>query len=171
MNYSLAALHKVREHKKVQAENGLKEAIHTHDKEKNKLEQIKNTLADALVARERLQTNFFLKSRLSGYNKSELSCHAFSTLKNQGQEESLKKRVLEQEEAVRFAAMKLTIAQSQMLEAHRNLKLIEKHYDSWKRSQYLAEQISEEKANDDLNGATYIQKKGMTDGRAKKHNQ
>lgn len=159
MNYSFAALHKVREHKKVQAETGLLEAINTHDKEKNKLEQIRNTLADSKVARERLQTNFFLKSRLAGCNKSELSCHAFSTLKNQGQEESLKKRVSEQEEAVRFAEMKLAIAQNQMLEAHRNLKLIEKHFDSWKRSQYLAEQILEDKANDDSNGATYIQKR------------
>jgi hypothetical protein len=159
MSYSLAALYKVREYKKHQAENGLRQALQCHENERLKLKEIKDSLVETVSERMKLQQNFFFKSRLSGCNRSELNCHALSTEKKQIYEGLLKKNLAEQEEIVRFAALKISIAETQMLEAHRNLKLIEKHYDSWKRSQYKAEQMIEEKVNDDLNCTNYIIKK------------
>ena len=161
MSYSLSALLKLRAHRKNQAESSLKDASSRHEAEKNKLEQIKYSLENTTNARAKLQDNFFLKSRLSGCNKRELICHASSSQKTICDENDLKKCLKEQEEAVRFAAMKLAIAQSTALDAHRNLKLIEKHYDLWQLSHHKAEKIREEYENDDLNSAKIHPEEGI----------
>jgi hypothetical protein len=156
MSYSLSALLKIREHKKDQAESCLKDATHHHEAAQNKLQLIKDSLTNVTIARAQMQHNFFLKSQMSGCNKRELICHASSSQKTILTENDLKKNLKEQEEAVRFAALKLAIAQSSALDAHRNLKLIEKHHDAWQQSQQKAERIREEYENDDLNGAKFI---------------
>lgn len=154
--YSLSAVLKLRTHKNNLAEHRLMDAIKHHEEALKKLKQIENSLENSLLTRAQLQDNFFVKSKLSGSNKRELLCHISSSQKTIMDENMLKKCLRDQEEAVRLAATKLTIAQSNAFFAKQNLKLIEKHYDSWQQEQHHAEKIKEEYNNDDLNCARFI---------------
>lgn len=136
----------------------LQEAILQHKLEQNKLTEIEASLRDTIGRREKLQQNFFLKARSSPCNKREVNCHISSSQKSISHENALRTALCEQHEMVKCAAIKLDIAMTSAIDAQRNLKIIEKHYQSWKQTQRRAEDIREQNENDDQNGVRFLLK-------------
>lgn len=158
-NYSLQALLKIRERNKETAEQKLQNAIHYHHAEKNKLSQIESQLRDTIVARTARQNSFFQKAQMSPSTKTEVVCHVASNQKTMCDEIDLRRSIADQEEMVRSASRKVEVAKSEAIDAHRNLKVIEKHFSAWQRRVHRAEEIKEEYANDDQNGVRFLLKK------------
>ncbi len=129
--YSLTSLLKLRECLKVAAETELREAVYKHALEQEKLVEIKTSLRDTISARTKLQQSFFLKARQHSCNKREITCHVSSRDKHLLSENSLKITLAEQQETVNMAIKNVEIAKTHAIDAERDLKLIEKHHDSW----------------------------------------
>lgn len=157
--YSLKSLLTIRTHKKTAAESELRDAILAHAVEKARLEQIHTSIKETIGARAALQHNFFLKAQQTACNKREIICHVSSNQKNILDETSLRRQLSEQEELLRCTALKIEIAKASVVDAHRNLKVIEKHYESWQQGIRKAEDIREEYRNDDQNSVRFITKK------------
>jgi hypothetical protein len=157
--YSLHSLLKIRERKKETAELYLQTAITTHKAEQKKLSQIEIRLRDTIVARTERQNNFFHKALINPSSKTEVTCHVLSHQKTMIDEIDLRKMLAQQQEQVRSAERNVEVAKHAAIDAERNLKVIEKHYSSWKRMLLRAEEIREEYATDDQNGVRYLLKK------------
>lgn len=158
-SYNLLALFKIREHKKLVADVNLKSATQDLQIQKKKLQEIENNLRSTVVARCKLQQDFFVKSQKTPSNKREIFVHVSSNIKNIFDEEALKKSLANQKQLVDSSALKLEVAKNMALDAHRNLKVIEKHYVSWQQQLRRQEQIKEEYINDDQNGVRFFFKK------------
>lgn len=159
MSYSLEALRKIREHNKNTAQNLVCDAINNHEDAKKKLQTIQQSLREIAIHRNQHEKNFYNKSQLSPFNKREVLCHASYGHKTVVSEIDLKNHQTEQEEQVRLTALQLDIAKATLLEAHRNLKILEKHHKAWQNSQIQHENRKEDNNNDDLNGAQFIMRK------------
>lgn len=157
--YNLQALLKIREHKKDAAERVLENAVLKHQLEQKKLLQIEECLRDAITARTERHNNFFQKAQQCPSTKTEIVCHIASNQKTMCDEIGLRKARAEQEEMVRSASRGVDVARNAAIDAHRNLKVIEKHHASWQRMLQRAEEMKEEYANDDQNAVRFLLKK------------
>lgn len=159
INYSLTTLLRVKEHTKTMAEGKLREAQDQHINEKKKLIDLKSSLETSIHVRTEKQNNFFLRAKSQACNKREIICHISSREKQLCDESSLKQDLAKQEEIVRHTYLSLEMAKAYALDAHKNLKLIEKHYSSWQQQKKRFEDIKEEYESDDRNGVSFVMKK------------
>jgi hypothetical protein len=159
MSYSLEALLKLREHKKNLAEHSLKDALLIHEQEKNKLQKIRLSLQEVTCHRTQNEDNFYNKSQVSPFNKREIICHASYGKKTIVTEADLKNYIKEQEGTVNISSAKLNLAKSTLMNAHQDLKIIEKHYESWHKKKKLSEQKKSDDQSDDLNQTRFILRK------------
>lgn len=159
MSYSLEALRKIREHNKNVAQNLVKDALNHHEDAKKKLQTIQQSLKEISFHRNKHENNFYSKSQLSPFNKREVICHASYGHKTVVSEADLKKNQLDQEEEVRITALQLDIANAKLLEAHRNLKILEKHHEMWKKNKIKNEMKKEDNHNDEINGVQFLLRK------------
>lgn len=157
--YNLTALLKLREHKKQTAETYFREASRALLLEEKKRAHIETCLQNTISARTKMLDNFFLKAQMAPCNKREILCHISSREKNLGDETTLRKSLAAQDEVVKCATLKLEMLKNSMLEAHRNLRVIEKHYSFWQQHQKRSDEIKEEYDNDDQNGVRFMLKK------------
>lgn len=160
MTYSLQALLRMREQNKSAAETMLREAIESHAAERDKLEDINVSIKETIGARKQLQRDFFLKAQQSTCNRREILCHVSVNQKSLLDETTLRQMRAQQEDLVRLLERKIELAKASVVSAHRDLKVIEKHYESWQQRVRKAEDIREEYRNDDQNSVRFMAKKG-----------
>jgi hypothetical protein len=160
-SYSLSALLKIREQKKSMAEVSLKEAINDYEMKKQKLKNLQLSLQDSIASRIRLQRDFFLKAQRSPFNQREVSCHVSSSQKNLMNENYLRHVLQKQRDMVRLSSIKLGIAQNSVIEAKKNLQVLEKHYASWQQCQNHIEEIKKDHENDEHNCARFTTSKTL----------
>lgn len=155
-SYSLSTLLRLREYKKQSAENTLRSALDQLTTEKKKLVDIKDNLRNTIEARSKLQDSFFMQAKMTPCNKTRILCHISSREKNLGDEGVLRVALHDQENMVKKAVLELEIAQGTVMEAHRRLRVVEKHYGYWQQQQKRDEEIKHEYDNDDQNGVRFV---------------
>ncbi len=155
MTYSLVTLLKVREHNKTTAEQKLREAHTQLESEERKLVQIRNQLEKTIQGRTMLQDNFFLRAQSHPINQQDALLVALLSQKKIASESAIKKSLSHQVEVVNNAELKKKIASKSAMEAHRDLKIINKHHAIWQRQCHKREELKSEYDNDDQNGVRF----------------
>lgn len=158
-NYNLQALLTIREHHKRTADNHLKKAISTHQDEVKKLEDITTKIKDSIGARALRHNNFFTNACNTPSGKTHVMCHNLANAKTLRNELLLKSELANQQEIVKKAQADVDTAKYAALDAHRHLKVIEKHFEKWQRRIEHAEEIKAEYQSDEQNGIRYLLKK------------
>lgn len=155
MKYSLVTLLKVRQHHKIDAERALHEAQSKLASEEKKLAQIQQHLEKTIQGRALLQDNFFMRSQYHPMNQQEALLLACLSQKTVSSESALKRSLSHQANVVHDAEKRKQIATTGAMEAHRELKIINKHHALWQRQVHKHEELKNEYENDDQNGVRF----------------
>ena len=145
----------MREHNKNCAEKKLSQAHFELQSEQKKLTQIKRNLVQTINGRSALQENFFVRAQNGPINKSQTMLMASILQKNLSSEQSIKKSLDQQEEAVKQAYERKNSAMTDAVEAQRELKIINKHHSLWQLNHKKYENLKAEYENDDQNGMRF----------------
>ncbi len=155
MTYSLVTLLKVREHNKATAEQKLREAHNRLESEEKKLVQIQTHLLKTIEGRTVLQDNFFIRAQNQPINQRDALLVALLSQKKVASELALKKSLYHQAQLVNEAQKIKHLATKSAMEAHRDLKIIDKHHAVWQRQSHKREELKNEYENDDQNGVRF----------------
>jgi hypothetical protein len=154
--YPLQALLDLREQAKGEAERGLAAAVHALAQEEARRDEAAAALTQARAERE-AQVQAHLSRTLSqGADAAALSLMGQHTMRLKDAELARSAALAAQEAAVSTAQGALQQRQAALVEAARELQLLEQHRERWEAERRRAREVREEQAQEEVAAARHL---------------
>lgn len=153
--YSLQALLKIKQQHKALFHQALNNAKAQYEAEQKTLDKLLESVNESAFMRSKLDGDFFCQSQFKSCNPNEIFQRNNYVKKSLDHEKALKASLEIQADKLLGTKTSLKVAQNGLLDAHRNLRLLEKHYEAWQQKQLKDQEKEAQYENDDQNGLRY----------------